>query len=384
MYFTFTANKALSSLQKKRKRQHDNDSDTNARNIVDESMMATFCVLRKEQVEHQAAVQHIARALKCKQQDIGLAGIKDMQAVTYQFCTLRNISIQRAKGASRALTGKRVELSRFVLVHDFFLNRGDLIGNRFEVVLRNLKRIERMASNTQNGTIVWKERAIPCTASHIDAMVKRVGEFGFINFYGEQRVGDAGHSSRVGVRSYDVGRSMLRRNFAQAIDLIMTGRSYELHHPGDDEVKAREVWKNSGGDARATLNAFPKNESTMVRERDLLKGLVRYGDPLEAIQCVPRNVRMFWIHSYQSYVWNIVATERIKLWGLRPKIGDLYEVSSFEQDGNKCDNINVVEDPDDVSIYQVVLPVSKFFLYFAFRMYTMLTWQNLHSYLDTT
>ena len=361
--------------QKKRKRTEE-DSNSKISIKSKASITATFCVLRKEQVEHQVAIQHIARAIRCRPQDVGLAGIKDMQAVTYQFCTLR-IDLQRAKHANHALNGKRVELSHFEAVHDYLLNRGDLSGNSFEIVVRNLTRVERMpvmedgipSNHSNDGQInmVWKEREIPCHSSHLDGMVQRVRNSGFINFYGEQRVGDAGSSDQVGVRSFDVGRAMLQKKFSHAIDLIMIGRSNLLYSPGDEEIQARKVWtsyqskenENSLQDrARATLKVFPKNTTTMVRERDLLKGLVRYDDPLEAIRCVPHNVRMFWIHGYQSYVWNMIASERIRRWGVRPMVGDLYMA---DEDGceDTTRDLLVVDNPDNVDIHQIVLPVSR-------------------------
>lgn len=149
------------------------------------------------------------------------------------------------------------------------------------------------------GTLTWKEQNAPLYASHLDAMVKRITDFGFVNFYGEQRVGDAGSRNQVGVRSFDIGRAMLQCNFCEAVNLIMTGRSERVYNPGFAEINARQVWKASDGDARLTLKAFPTNKDTMVRERNLLKGLIRYDDPLAAIRCIPHNVRMYWIHAYQ-------------------------------------------------------------------------------------
>lgn len=241
------------------------------------------------------------RALHCRNSDVGLAGLKDMQAITYQYCTLRNVSIQRAQNAIKS--GKRVELSNFTKVNgsNVLLDRGKLLGNQFEIVIRNLKRVEvlRMVDGDNSAYPCWKEQTVPVHSSHLDAMVKRINDFGFINFYGEQRVGDAGSTSHVGARSFDVGRAMLQQDFAMAVDLIMTGRTSQVYNPGLDEIKAREVWKSSGGDARQTLKVFPSNRNIMIRERDLMKGLLRYNDPLEALRCIPYNVRMFYVHGYQ-------------------------------------------------------------------------------------
>ncbi|KAL7446094.1 hypothetical protein ACHAXH_008706 [Discostella pseudostelligera] len=352
------SNQALKS-QKKRKRKDEENNTTinNSQSEQNPEVTAIFCVLRKYQCEHQVAVSSIVRALKCRAGDIGLAGIKDMKAITYQFCTLRGVHVQRIHRANRSL-GNRIQLVNMMEVQgsDSLLDRGKLIGNHFEITIRNMKRMKQFQVE---GTQKWKEQKVTLRSSHLDAMVKRIYDFGFINFYGEQRVGDAGLRRHVGVRSFDVGRAMLQCDFSEAINLIMIGRSNNVYNPGLDEINAREVWKASGGDARKTLKAFPTNRNTMVRERDLMKGLLRYDDPLAAIRCIPHNVRMFWIHAYQSHVWNRIATERIKRWGLRPVVGDLYiknKTGSSNKDKVNTD-VQVVHDPTGVDIFEIVLPL---------------------------
>ncbi len=88
----------------------------------------------------------------------------------------------------------------------------------------------------------------------------------------------------------------------------------------------------------------------MVRERDLMRGLLRYGNALEAVRTVPHNTRTFWVHAYQSLVWNKVATERVRRRGIQPIEGDLY-LQDNESD------VQVVTDPNTVNISQVVLPL---------------------------
>lgn len=114
---------AIQGSQKKRKRNSDDQSK--------QTISAIFCVLRKEQCEHQVAINKIARALKCRAGDIGLAGIKDMQAVTYQFCTLRNVDLKRVQRTNESLGG-RVTLSDCVAVQgsDALLDRGKLLGSK--------------------------------------------------------------------------------------------------------------------------------------------------------------------------------------------------------------------------------------------------------------
>jgi len=138
------------------------------------------------------------------------------------------------KRAQRPIFDERVNLSNFVLVQNFLLDRGRLLGNQFEITLRNLRQVERLEEG--NGPSLWKERAVPVRSSHLDTMVDRVAKHGFINYYGEQRVGDAGQKEFVGVRSFDVGRALLKQNFSLAVDLIMEGRSSNVYNPTQEEV----------------------------------------------------------------------------------------------------------------------------------------------------
>jgi tRNA(Glu) U13 pseudouridine synthase TruD len=115
----------------------------------------------------------------------------------------------------------------------------------------------------------------PCEIIHVRNMVERIRKSGFINFYGEQRLGSPGESEEVGTRAFDIGKAMLQHKFSMAIDLLIAGRTVNR---GGGQVentkarKAREIWKATGGDAVATLKAFPNGDS-MPRERSVLKGL---------------------------------------------------------------------------------------------------------------
>jgi tRNA pseudouridine13 synthase len=186
-------------------------------------------------------------------------------------------------------------------------------------------------------------------------MVNRVRKSGFVNFFGEQRVGVASDESKVGVRSFDIGKAMLQQDFAKAVDLIMTGRLMCRDSMAENpEVrKARLAWKTSGGDPFETWKNLPHGEQ-MSRERLVLKGLKIYGkdDPLAAIRCLNRNERVFWINTFQSYVWNSMATERLKLYGAKVIEGDLIQRNENEYQVELASG-----DLSDLSIYDVVLPL---------------------------
>jgi tRNA pseudouridine13 synthase len=68
-------------------------------------------------------------------------------------------------------------------------------------------------------------------------------------------------------------------------------------------------------------------------------------------------MRLMYIHAYQSYIWNMVASERVKLHGLKPIIGDLvYDKTKIGK--HYCNIIKL--DDNNINLYEiddVVLPL---------------------------
>ena len=96
--------------------------------------------------------------------DVGVAGLKDKQAVTRQWLSVPR-KHEHALEALDGLQGVRVlELSR----HETRLRRGNLQGNRFEVRVRNPKSR-------------WDDFAF--------AIISRIEEAGLPNYFGPQRFG---------------------------------------------------------------------------------------------------------------------------------------------------------------------------------------------------
>lgn len=46
-------------------------------------------------------------------------------------------------------------------------------------------------------------------------------------------------------------------------------------------------------------------------------------DKVGALGVIPRNLRTMYVHAYQSYVWNLIVSERIKMSATEPFVGDL-------------------------------------------------------------
>ena len=307
-----------------------------------------LCVVRKYQREHLSMVQQLSAAFRCRQSDIGLAGIKDMHAVTSQFCTVAHSRPNRFHQAKSFLQEKRMGL-RYLGQVDWGINQGDLGGNRFRVVLRDLHRVQVERTDTGG-----KETMVPCQLKHLQTRITAIQTHGFLNYYGEQRLGRVGSVDTVGVRGSDVGRAMLQRDFKKAIDLLMRGRLLANNNEAEPPavVRARQVWQKSGGDATATLKAVPNSE-TMSRERTVLQGLKRYdNNPHDALKCLNYSVRSFWINAYQSLVWNAMASRRMALYGASVVPGDLAR-------NRKTGEVQLVDEKTltDFEFSDVVLPL---------------------------
>lgn len=313
----------------------------------------TLCVIKKRNMEHMEAINHLVSTLRCRSSDIGLSGIKDMRAVTYQFCTLSNIYADQARKANAVLSKNGIQLGDFAKVN-WKLNTGNHQGNDFLIRVKNVKLVEIMGH--ADGSRM--ERFIQASESDIQSAALRVYENGFVNFFGEQRVGSAGPSEIVGVRSYEIGKAMLKGDYSLAIDLLLQGRDRDVSGEFVETEKKRmirQIWQSSQRDPNATLEAFPQNTNVMSRERTVLQGLRRYGvdKPLDALRTLSSNMRLFWITSYQSYVWNVMATERMRRFGAKVVPGDLY-IDKLKNE------TRVVEDEAGISIFDVVLPLPGF------------------------
>jgi tRNA pseudouridine13 synthase len=53
---------------------------------------------------------------------------------------------------------------------------------------------------------------------------------------------------------------------------------------------------------------------------------------------IPRNLRTMYVHAYQSYIWNLVVSERIKLSSTKPLVGDLvFADQSADDEQGTCE-----------------------------------------------
>jgi len=164
--------------------------------------------------------------------------------------------------------------------------------------------------------------------------LKKISSHGFINYFGTQRFGTGFIPTHI------VGRAILQSKWTEVIDLILQPR------PGEKEqaTRARMLWKETQ-DPKKTLFALP---SFLVIERTLLKAIQNGDTGLNAFCSIPVNMRLLYLHAYQSYIWNCVTSKRVE-YGLSPIIGDIVSV------GDTFIHVNETN-LSTFTIHDVVLP----------------------------
>ncbi|XP_036285595.1 pseudouridylate synthase 7 homolog isoform X2 [Pipistrellus kuhlii] len=279
----------------------------------------SYChfVLYKENKDTMDAINVLSKYLRVKPNIFSYMGTKDKRAITVQEIAVLKITAQRLAHLNKCLMN--FKLGNFSYQKNP-LKLGELQGNHFTVVLRN----------------------ITGTDDQVEQAMNSLKEIGFINYYGMQRFGT------TAVPTYQVGRAILQNSWAEVMDLILKPRS------GAEKgylVKCREEWAKTR-DPAAALRKLPVKRCV---EGQLLRGLSKYGmkNIVSAFGIIPRNNRLMYIHSYQSYVWNNMVSKRIEEYGLTPVPGDLVlkgATATYIEE----------EDVNNYSIHDVVMPLPGF------------------------
>uniref|UniRef100_A0A8C9A3T0 Pseudouridylate synthase 7 homolog n=1 Tax=Prolemur simus TaxID=1328070 RepID=A0A8C9A3T0_PROSS len=263
----------------------------------------SYChfVLYKENKDTMDAINVLSKYLRVKPNIFSYMGTKDKRAITVQEIAVLKITAQRLAHLNKCLMN--FKLGNFSYQKNP-LKLGELQGNHFTVVLRN----------------------ITGTDDQVQQAMNSLKEIGFINYYGMQRFGT------TAVPTYQVG------SFSSPAE-----KGYL--------VKCREEWAKTK-DPAAALRKLPVKRCV---EGQLLRGLSKYGmkNIVSAFGIIPRNNRLMYIHSYQSYVWNNMVSKRIEDYGLKPIPGDLVlkgATATYIEE----------EDINNYSIHDVVMPLPGF------------------------
>jgi len=144
----------------------------------------------------------------------------------------------------------------------------------------------------------------------------------FISYFGLQRFGGTaslGHEG--GLCTHLIGKALLRQDWVGALKLILSPRVWDTSECGTAATSALLDFAGGKTSPREALQALPKVSNCSL-ERKILGELSRYlegpggldalerGQALEVILTMPPSQRSFYVHAYQSVLWNILASAR--------------------------------------------------------------------------
>ncbi len=219
----------------------------------------------------------ISNVLGISQKRVGYSGTKDKNAVSVQYFMIYNADEKIAEKLREVrLKDAEIEIVCFTSKN---LELGDLVGNFFRVKVSDAENGERVEKITEE----LKEKGIP-------------------NFFGIQRFGS------LRLITHEVGKLIIQRKYEEAF-WVYVAKPFEGER--EDVRKIREIlWKER--DAKFGLRELPKY---LRYERLLLQKLREGKNELEALLSLPKNLKLMFIHAYQSYLFNRLLSERIREFG---------------------------------------------------------------------
>jgi len=225
--------------------------------------------------ETNILIRELSNRLHVSRQRIGFAGTKDKRAKTTRLMSFFNIPIERVS----ELKIKDIEIKN-IYYSKSSVKIGNLIGNRFEIVIRNIDK-NTDVNNIQKTISYMEEKG------------------GFPNFYGIQRFGIIRPITHI------VGKYIVKSDFEKA---AMTYIANPIEGEDKESYNLRANLQKTK-DFSEALKSYPNN---LNYEKAILNKLVvNPKDYASALKELPKNLLTMFIYAYQSYLFNKILSERI-------------------------------------------------------------------------
>ena len=303
--------------------------------------------LYKENKDTMEAISWLTKQLRTNAKSFQFAGTKDRRAVTSQRCSVYRIEAERLAAQNQTLRGSKVSDFEY---HPRGLELGELKGNEFVITLRDCVWSGLQDSNLENDGL----------QQDMQRRMQSLRDNGYINYYGEQRFGT------FSVRTDTIGRHILREDFKSACDGILSYQPDALEAAQnqdsssvigqDDKNRALAIhhWRTNNN-LNEALDILPRKFSA---EAQTMRHLTKSpSDYLGALLTIQRNLRLMYVHAYQSLVWNLAASQRIEQYGSQVVKGDLVLVNEHKDKEVTAQSEAATEDINtDADGEQIIAP----------------------------
>lgn len=238
-----------------------------------------LCVMIKHHWDTLIAAKSVARQLGMGQNSVQIAGIKDAKAVTAQYISIENVSMEdAAKVDIRDITLRPIGYMRNPLSLFY------LLGNSFKIEITGL---------------IHEESFIKEQIEHTITKINQIG--GIPNYYGHQRFGTTRPITHL------VGKAILQGSFEEAAMIFLAKPSPD-EHPISRQARSELQDKR---DFKLALDHFPMQ---LRYERSMLNYLVEKPDDFAgAFNVLPAKLQGLFIQAYQSFLFNRFLSERAKI-----------------------------------------------------------------------
>ncbi|GAA0652930.1 tRNA pseudouridine(13) synthase TruD [Salarchaeum japonicum] len=273
--------------------------------------------------------RELSNRLGISRERVNWAGTKDKNAVTTQLFTVRDIDpddVPEVRNAEVEVVGRAGRNIQF----------GDLVGNGFEIVVRDPDRPENAAAITDDLAEFGGQSADADAGSSAGGDSAAGGRaIGVPNFFGQQRFG----SYRP--VTHEVGLAVVRGDWEDAV-MAYVGNPSEHEPP---ETRAAREFVEETRDWSAAIEEFPGH---LRYERTVLNRLAENGGRTDeefraALETFPSNLQRLFVHAAQSYAFNRILSERLER-GLpfhEPVTGDVVCFADADAPGDLT-----IPDPD--------------------------------------
>ena len=215
--------------------------------------------LEKRGLETFYIINYLSRINNIPRREFGYAGLKDKHAITKQYFTIPS------ERKINTLKEKNFDIN-FIGFVDKKIQLGELLGNRFQITIREI------------------------TKGELDGIYKKVlniTEIGVPNYYDSQRFGSF-------IKGVFIAKLVAENQFEQAVKAYLT--SYK-------KSENKELKK----DKREILSKWTELSNANVKNKTLkaiIDEFLKYNDWQKAYMRIPNNIRELHKHAYESYLWN--------------------------------------------------------------------------------